>query len=62
MKAKLVLNIGSRKRYIYRGYLIELSSKSTWFVYYEGHVVDYSTSLSRCKNIVDWRIYLGYDI
>ena len=62
MKAKFVIDNGTRKRYIYRGYVIERSSISSWLVCYNGEIVENSTSLSRCKNLVDWRIHLGYDI
>lgn len=62
MKAKLIFNTGSRKRYVYRGYLIERCSMSCWVVCYNGDIVEHSTSLSRSKDLVDWRIYCGYDI
>lgn len=62
MKAKLVINTGSRKRYVYRGYLIECCSMSSWVVCYNGEIVEHSTSLSRSKDLVDWRINCGYDI
>lgn len=62
MKATLVIDNGSWKRYIYRGYVIERSSNSCWLVWYDGEVVEHSTSLSRCKHLVDWRINFGSDI
>lgn len=62
MKAKLVINTGSRKRYIYRGYFIERCSMSCWVVCYNGDIVEHSTSLSRSKDLVDWRIKHRYDI
>lgn len=62
MKAKLVCVIGFLKRYYYRGYVIERSSESSWHIFYNGELVEHTTSLSRAKSIVDWRISCGFDI
>lgn len=62
MKAKLVINTGSRKRFVYRGHLIERCSKSCWVVCYNGEIVEHSISFLHCKFLVDLRINKGYDI